>query len=216
MSAVKSLALALLVLCAAAPWASAGEGPRGTGDLGIVIERASGSVAIVEWSDRRILGRVEGLGDLSHASAVYSRDQRYAYIFGRDGGLTKLDLLEQKIAARVIQGGNSIGGAISDDGTLIARYGGEEFVCLLPGGGQDGGEGLAARMHQAIADLSLPHSRSGVGENVTVSEAPTEALGADETVGRRRKGRVFVERFRCAAAPDGAGSVARTWSGSTR
>jgi protein NirF len=120
MSAVKSLALALLVLCAAAPWASAGEGPRGTGDLGIVIERASGSVAIVEWSDRRILGRVEGLGDLSHASAVYSRDQRYAYIFGRDGGLTKLDLLEQKIAARVIQGGNSIGGAISDDGTLIA------------------------------------------------------------------------------------------------
>jgi hypothetical protein len=120
MSAVKSLALALLVLCAAAPWASAGEGPRGTGDLGIVIERASGSVAIVEWSDRRILGRVEGLGDLSHASAVYSRDQRYAYIFGRDGGLTKLDLLEQKFAARVIQGGNSIGGAISDDGTLIA------------------------------------------------------------------------------------------------
>ena len=29
---------------------------RGTGDLGVVIERASGSLAIVEWSGRRVLG----------------------------------------------------------------------------------------------------------------------------------------------------------------
>ncbi len=93
---------------------------RGTGDLGIVVERASGSVLIVETSGRSILARVEGLGDLSHASAVFSRDQRYAYIFGRDGGLTKLDLLEAKVAARKVQAGNSIGGAISADGGLVA------------------------------------------------------------------------------------------------
>src|SRR5690606_5126831 len=48
------------------------------------------------------------------------RDQRFAYVFGRDGGLTKVDLLEQRIDKRVVQGGNSIGGAISQDGTLIA------------------------------------------------------------------------------------------------
>ena len=54
------------------------------------------------------------------ASAVYSRDARYAYIFGRDGGLTKVDILCGKIVKRVIQGGNSIGGAISQDGSLIA------------------------------------------------------------------------------------------------
>ena len=35
-------------------------------------------------------------------------------------GLTKVDLLEQRIAARVIQAGNSIGGALSDDGALLA------------------------------------------------------------------------------------------------
>ncbi len=93
---------------------------RGTGDLGIVIERADGSVCIVDTSARSILSCIEGLGDLSHASAVFSRDQRYAYVFGRDGGLTKVDLLEQKIAERVLQAGNSIGGAISDDGRLIA------------------------------------------------------------------------------------------------
>ena len=93
---------------------------RGTGDLGIVIERADGSVCIVDTSERSIISCIGGFGDLSHASAVFSRDQRYAYIFGRDGGLTKLDLLEQRIVNRVLQAGNSIGGAISDDGRLIA------------------------------------------------------------------------------------------------
>lgn len=93
---------------------------RGTGDLGIVIERATGSIQIVETTHRTALGRVEGLGDLSHASAVFSRDGRYAYVFGRDGGLTKVDLLERRIASRVVQAGNSIGGAISDDGSLVA------------------------------------------------------------------------------------------------
>jgi len=93
---------------------------RGTGDLGIVIERATGSLLIVDTTGRKTLSRVEGLGDLSHASAVFSRDERYAFVFGRDGGLTKVDLLTGTIAGRVVQAGNSIGGAISDDGTLVA------------------------------------------------------------------------------------------------
>jgi protein NirF len=108
-----------LLLFAVAPLAHA-EGLRGTGNLGLVIERAGGSVLIVDTSSRKALGRVEGLGDLSHASAVFSPDQRYAYVFGRDGGLTKVDLLAGAIAKRVVQAGNSIGGAISDDGELIA------------------------------------------------------------------------------------------------
>jgi len=93
---------------------------RGTGDLGIVIERASGSVRVIETSTNTSLGRIDGLGDLSHASAVYSRDGRYAYVFGRDGGLTKVDILSMRIDKRVIQSGNSIGGAISQDGRLVA------------------------------------------------------------------------------------------------
>ena len=93
---------------------------RGTGDLGIVIERATGSVQIIETSGQSMLARITGLGDLSHASSVFSRDERYAFIFGRDGGLSKIDLLNQKLVARVIQAGNSIGGAISDDGQLVA------------------------------------------------------------------------------------------------
>jgi protein NirF len=93
---------------------------RGTGDLGVVIERATGSVLVVENSTMTQLARVEGLGDLSHASVVYSRDARYAFVFGRDGGLSKIDLLTGTLVNRVIQGGNSIGGAISQDGSLVA------------------------------------------------------------------------------------------------
>ena len=106
----------LMILLLLAPVSFA----RGTGDLGIVIERASGSIQVIETSSNTSLGTVSGLGDLSHASAVYSRDGRYAYVFGRDGGLTKVDILEMAIDRRVIQSGNSIGGAISQDGRLVA------------------------------------------------------------------------------------------------
>jgi protein NirF len=92
---------------------------RGTADLGIVIERAKGRVTVVDTSARTALGAVDGLGDLSHASAVYSRDARYAYVFGRDGGLSKVDLLTRRTVKRVMQSGNAIGGAISQDGRIV-------------------------------------------------------------------------------------------------
>lgn len=107
-----SLFLGLLVAACASP--------RGTGDLGVIIERAAGNVQVVETTTRTRLAQVSGLGDLSHASVVYSRDARYAYVFGRDGGLTKIDLLRGRIEKRIVQAGNAIGGAISQDGRLIA------------------------------------------------------------------------------------------------
>ncbi|HJV52422.1 MAG TPA: cytochrome D1 domain-containing protein [Noviherbaspirillum sp.] len=93
---------------------------RGTGDLGVVIERASGTVQIVDTTQMKPIASVPGLGDLSHASVVYSRDGRYAYVFGRDGGLSKVDLLKGVVERRILQAGNSIGGAVSQDGSLIA------------------------------------------------------------------------------------------------
>ena len=133
---------------------------RGTGDLGIVIERADGSVQVIETSTNSSLGRIEGLGDLSHASAVYSRDEQFAYIFGRDGGLTKIDIVNKKISKRIIQSGNSIGGAISQDGRLIAvsnyKPGGVkifdaetlDLVADIPAiyGNEDGKNGLLSKV----------------------------------------------------------------------
>ena len=93
---------------------------RGTGDLGVAVERTTGTLLVLDRSEHAAIGRVEGLGDLSHASVVFSPDERHAFVFGRDGGLTKVDILTQDIVGRVMQAGNSIGGAISDDGTLVA------------------------------------------------------------------------------------------------
>ncbi len=93
---------------------------RGTGDLGVVVERAAGRVQVVETSGMTQLATVDGLGDLSHASVVFSRDGRYAYVFGRDGGLSRVDLLAARVTHRVMQAGNSIGGAILQDGRVVA------------------------------------------------------------------------------------------------
>lgn len=112
--AVMGTAALLLAGCAACP------PPRGTGDLGLVVERATGTLMRVENTHNTELGEIAGLGDLSHASMVFSRDERFAYVFGRDGGLTKVDLLEGRIVKRVMQAGNSIGGAISQSGRLVA------------------------------------------------------------------------------------------------
>lgn len=115
--------LGALAALGAAPWfagCAAAPASRGTGTLGVVIERARGALTIVDTQQRSVLGRVEGLGDLSHASVVFSRDGALAYVFGRDGGLTMVDLPARRLVKRVMQAGNSIGGAISQDGSLVA------------------------------------------------------------------------------------------------
>jgi protein NirF len=115
------LCLAVLGMSLPAPAAEPTKAPlRGTADLGLIVERAVGRIQIVETTGRTAIGEVDGLGDLSHASAVFSRDGRYAFVFGRDGGLNKVDLLQAKLIGRVVQAGNSIGGAISQDGALVA------------------------------------------------------------------------------------------------
>ena len=111
--------LILTFLFALSMAACAGPQVRGTGDLGLIIERSSGHVTLVDTTTRQPYARIGGLGDLSHASAVYSRDGRFAFVFGRDGGLTKIDMLEAKVVKRVIQSGNAIGGSISQDGKIV-------------------------------------------------------------------------------------------------
>lgn len=117
---MKCALAALMMFCLPFGVMAQTTGGMATGDLGLVIERASGSLVVIDRSDRAAIGRIEGLGDLSHASLTYGPDERFAYVFGRDGGLSKVDILERKVVARTIQAGNSIGGAISDDGRLIA------------------------------------------------------------------------------------------------
>jgi protein NirF len=153
---------ASVLLLAALLAGCAGVEPRGTGDLGVVIERASGGVRLVSTTQRASIGRITGLGDLSHASVVYSRDGRYAYVFGRDGGLTKVDLLLSRIERRVVQSGNSIGGAISQDGKLIA------VANYVPGGVKV----FAADTLELVADIPAGYGDGKLAKVVGIEDAP--------------------------------------------
>jgi len=135
---------------------------RGTGDLGVVIEREPAALQIINTTQKNSLSRIENLGDLSHASVVYSRDARYAYIFGRDGGLTKVDLLTQKISKRIIQAGNSIGGAISQDGKLIA------VSNYTPGGVKI----FSSEDLSLIADIPALYAQNKLSKVVGLVDAP--------------------------------------------
>jgi protein NirF len=153
---VGAAALSMTVGCA-------GPSLRGTGDLGVVIERTTGSVQIVDTTQHKSIASVSGLGDLSHASLVYSRDGRFAYVFGRDGGLSKVDLLKGEIERRVVQAGNSIGGAISQDGTLIAAQN------YTPGGVKV----FKADTLELLADIPATYGQQGQRAKVVgLADAP--------------------------------------------
>jgi len=152
--------LGIIFLAAAS---SAAAQVRGTGDLGIVIERAAGSLQVLDTTALVSLGRVQGLGDLSHASAVYSRDGRYAYVFGRDGGLSKVDLLTMRVVKRVLQAGNSIGGAISQDGKIVVA---QNYV---PGGIKL----FSADTLDLLAEIPASYGNSGKRSKVVgLADAP--------------------------------------------
>lgn len=91
----------------------------GTAALMVVVEREAGKVAVFDTINHELLGRVEGLGNLRHASMVFSRDARYAYVIGRDGFVNKVDLINLTLEKRAKAGENSIGIAISRDNKYI-------------------------------------------------------------------------------------------------
>jgi len=154
---------ALLLLCAAWLAGCAATTPtKGTGDLGVVIERATGTLAIVDTSERRVLAEVPGLGDLSHASVVFSRDGGSAFVFGRDGALSRINLITRRIEQRVMQSGNSIGGAVSQDGTLVAAQN------YQPGGVKV----FDAKTLALVADIPAEHAPGKLSRVVGLADLP--------------------------------------------
>jgi len=148
--------LAILVTgCVATPL-------RGTGDLGLVIERDVGRVQVVDTTANTILATIAGLGDLSHASVVFSRDGRYGYVFGRDGGLRKVDLLKRVVDKRIMQAGNSIGGAISQNGRYVAAQN------YTPGGVKV----FDATTLQLVADIPAVYGNQQLSKVVGLVDAP--------------------------------------------
>lgn len=117
--------LALFFLCLSAPLPTRAADPAaapdwGTAALVVVVERESGSVLVIDSSRHRLLGRVEGLGNLTHATVKFSRDGRWAYVLGREALVSKIDLYSLTVARQVKAGDWSIGGVMTADGKHLA------------------------------------------------------------------------------------------------
>jgi protein NirF len=104
----------------------------GAGSIGsrvFVVERESGSLAVYDYVERKLLAkRITGLGNLRHATMIFSPDLRYGYLATRGGQVSRIDLEKLELAGVVFTSENSIDNAIGRDGRYIATA---EYV---PGG----------------------------------------------------------------------------------
>jgi diguanylate cyclase (GGDEF)-like protein len=63
----------------------------------------------------------------------------------------------------------AVRGVLKRPTDLLARYGGEEFAVILPDTKAEGAAALAEAIRHAVEALNLPHSRSVVGDRITIS-----------------------------------------------
>jgi protein NirF len=111
----------LILLTLSLPLQSSADERRwGTASLVVVVERQAGSVLVIDSSRHELLGRISGLGNLTHATVKFSPDARYAYVLGRTGEVSKIDLLTLKLVKQVNAGKLSVGGVVSQDGKYVA------------------------------------------------------------------------------------------------
>jgi protein NirF len=112
--AASATALACLLL-------AGGADAQGTGSRVFVVERASSSLAVYDLATRALLPRrITGLGNLRHATMIFSPDLRYGFLSSRSGQVSRIDLETLERAGEVFTSQSSIDNAISQDGRLIA------------------------------------------------------------------------------------------------
>ncbi|MET0028092.1 MAG: diguanylate cyclase [Candidatus Thiodiazotropha sp.] len=69
----------------------------------------------------------------------------------------------------LIRVANKINSLLHRSGDLCARYGGEEFILILPNTDLAGGERVARKIQEVIAELNIPHPDSPVSTFITMS-----------------------------------------------
>jgi protein NirF len=108
--------------CTTARREATGEAPGGAlGTRVLVVERDSGALAVYDYAERRLLPeRIEGLGDLTHATMTFSPDLRHGFLATRSGRLVRIDLATARASGEVQTSKNSIDNAVSHDGRTIA------------------------------------------------------------------------------------------------
>ena len=83
-----------------------------------VVERERGAVAVVE--EGKVKAEIEGLGNTNHATLKFSGSS--AYLISRDGYLSKIDTLQDKLLKKVKVGESSIGFTFCGSRVAVANY----------------------------------------------------------------------------------------------
>jgi len=121
--------VALTLIAIAITARAAAADPGGIGSRVFVVERASESLAVYDYVARKLLpNRISGLGNLRHATMIFSPDLRYGYLATRSGQVSRIDLATLERTGAIFTSENSIDNAIGQDGRVIATA---EYV---PGG----------------------------------------------------------------------------------
>ncbi len=93
----------------------------GIGSRVFVVERASESFAVYDYINRKLRKeRIEGLGNMRHATMTFSPDLKWGYVATRNGKLSRINLETLERDGDVFTSKNSIDIAISQDGRFIA------------------------------------------------------------------------------------------------
>lgn len=94
--------------------------PGGIGSRVFVVERASQSIAVIDYRREILIKKIPVSGDLRHASMVFDADLKYGYLAVKSGHLIRINLetLEEENTLKTSK--NSIGLAISQDSKTIA------------------------------------------------------------------------------------------------
>jgi protein NirF len=109
------------LVLASALLAAAIAGASGVGSRVYVVERASGRLAIYDLDSRSLLERrIENLGDLKHATMIFTPDLRYGFLATRGGKVSRIDLETARSDGEVLTSESSIDNAISQDGRFLA------------------------------------------------------------------------------------------------
>lgn len=171
---MKKLLISLLLPLIIVSVAFAADEPKrkvwGTAALMVIVEREKGNVVVIDSVNHELLGRVEGLGNLRHGSMVFSRDGRYAYVIGREGNLSKVDLIELKLSATAKTGENAIGVAISRDNKYI-------MVCnYQPGSVVILDSGTLERVKEIPAEVELPDGTKTASRTVGPLDTPDNLM----------------------------------------
>jgi protein NirF len=93
----------------------------GMGSRVYVVERDSGSLAVYDFMQRRLFpSQITNLGNLNHATMIFTPDLRYGFLATRSGKISRIDLTTMQLAGEVTASQSSIDNAVSHDGRYIA------------------------------------------------------------------------------------------------